>query len=109
MIPALVVLQLVTLVVVIVLLLRRPAAAAEVADPRLAQLLAADLPTKFTQMDARAEGLNQHLRGELSQLRGSAGQHHDARWRGEVVARSFPGRSCTPGKRGPRGAASAAE
>lgn len=84
MIPTLIVLQLVTLVVVIVLLLRRPAAAAEVADPRLAQLLAADLPTKFVQLDARAEGLNQHLRGELSQLRGDFAAA-SAALRGEVL------------------------
>jgi DNA recombination protein RmuC len=70
MIPALVALQILMLVVVIVLLLRRPASGAgAVEDPRLAQLLGADLPTKFAQLDARSEGLNQHLRGELSQLR----------------------------------------
>ena len=70
MIPALIVLQILTLAVVIVLLLRRPASVSEVAeDPRLAQLLSADLPTKFAHLDARSEGLNQHLRGELSQLR----------------------------------------
>ncbi len=33
------------------------------------QLLAADLPAQFTRLDARSEGLDQHLRAELSQLR----------------------------------------
>jgi DNA recombination protein RmuC len=66
----LIVLQILVLVALIVLLLRRPGTASQpVEDPRLAQLLAADLPTKFAQLDARSEGLNQHLRGELSQLR----------------------------------------
>jgi DNA recombination protein RmuC len=77
MIPALIALQLVTLAALIVLLLRRqsaPSAAPEQPiDPRLAQLLAADLPGQFARldalMDARSESLNQHLRGELSQLR----------------------------------------
>ncbi|MGD0648718.1 MAG: DNA recombination protein RmuC [Acidobacteriaceae bacterium] len=73
MIPALIVLQLLTLVAVIVLIVRRntavPAAAPPVEDPRLAQLLAADLPAQFTRLDARSQGLDQHLRAELSQLR----------------------------------------
>jgi DNA recombination protein RmuC len=76
MIPALVALQLVTLVTLVVavaMLLRRSAPAVETTeDPRLAALLAADLPTRFAQLDARSEGLNQHLRGELSQLRGDS-------------------------------------
>jgi DNA recombination protein RmuC len=46
-----------------------PAAAPPVEDPRLAQLLAADLPAQFTRLDARSQGLDQHLRAELSQLR----------------------------------------
>ncbi len=73
MIPALIVLQLLTLVAVIVLMVRHssaaPAAAPPVEDPRLAQLLAADLPAQFTRLDARSQGLDQHLRAELSQLR----------------------------------------
>ena len=73
MIPALLVLQLLTLVALIVLAVRRssaaPAAAPPVEDPRLAQLLAADLPAQFTRLDARSQGLDQHLRAELSQLR----------------------------------------
>jgi DNA recombination protein RmuC len=70
MIPALIVLQLLTLVALIVLLMRRNATVAPPAeDPRLAQLLAADLPAQFTRLDARSQGLDQHLRAELSQLR----------------------------------------
>jgi DNA recombination protein RmuC len=70
MIPALIVLQLLTLVALIVLLVRRNATSAPPAeDPRLSQLLAADLPAQFTRLDARSQGLDQHLRAELSQLR----------------------------------------
>ena len=73
MIPALIVLQILTLVALIVLVVRHssaaPAAAPPVEDPRLAQLLAADLPAQFTRLDARSQGLDQHLRAELSQLR----------------------------------------
>ena len=73
MIAALIALQLLTLVALIVLVVRHssaaPAAAPPVEDPRLAQLLAADLPAQFTRLDARSQGLDQHLRAELSQLR----------------------------------------
>jgi len=69
MIPALIALQLLTLVAIIVLLLRRSASTAQAEDPRIAQLLAADLPGQFTRLDARSQSLDQHLRGELSQLR----------------------------------------
>jgi DNA recombination protein RmuC len=61
--------QFFTVVILIVLLLRKPAAAAENVDPRLAQLIAADLPTQFARLDARSESLDQHLRGESSALR----------------------------------------
>jgi len=73
MIPALIVLQLLTLVALVVIIVRRntaaPPAVPPVEDPRLAQLLAADLPAQFTRLDARSQGLDQHLRAELSQLR----------------------------------------
>jgi DNA recombination protein RmuC len=69
MIPALLALQLVTLVALIVLLLRRNTVAPPMEDPRLAQLLASDLPGQFTRLDARSQGLDQHLRAELAQLR----------------------------------------
>jgi len=69
MIPALLVLQLLTLVALIVLAVRRNTIAPPAEDPRLAQLLAADLPAQFTRLDARSQGLDQHLRAELSQLR----------------------------------------
>ena len=69
MIAALIALQLLTLTALIVLLLRRNTIAPPAEDPRLAQLLAADLPAQFTRLDARSQGLDQHLRAELSQLR----------------------------------------
>ena len=69
MIPALIALQLVTLAALIVLLLRHNTVAPPAEDPRLAQLLASDLPGQFTRLDARSQGLDQHLRAELSQLR----------------------------------------
>jgi len=73
MILALIVLQILTLVALIVLIVLRKSsalpAAPQVEDPRLAQLLAADLPAQFTRLDARSEGLDLHLRAELSQLR----------------------------------------
>ncbi len=72
MIPALIALQLLTLMALIVLLLRRPATTTQTEDPRLAQLLAADLPGQFTRLDARSQSLDQHLRGELSHLRNDA-------------------------------------
>ena len=84
MIPVLIALQVLTLVVLIVLLLRKPAATTEAEDPRLAQLLAADLPAQFTRLDARSESLDQHLRGELSQLRTDSATA-SAALRGEVL------------------------
>jgi DNA recombination protein RmuC len=69
MIAALIALQLLTLTALIVLLVRRNTAAPPMEDPRLAQLLASDLPAQFTRLDARSQGLDQHLRAELSQLR----------------------------------------
>ena len=84
MIPVLIALQVLTLVVLIVLLLRKPAATTEAEDPRLAQLLAADLPAQFTRLDARSESLDQHLRGELSQLRRDSATA-SAALRGEVL------------------------
>ncbi len=58
MIQALIALQLLTLVALIVLLLRKPASSPETEDPRLAQLLAADLPGQFTRLAARSKGLD---------------------------------------------------
>jgi len=84
MIPVLIALQVLTLVVLIVLLLHKPAATTEAEDPRLAQLLAADLPAQFTRLDARSESLDQHLRGELSQLRMDSATA-SAALRGEVL------------------------
>ena len=84
MIPVLIALQVLTLVILIVLLWRKPAATTEAEDPRLAQLLAADLPAQFTRLDARSESLDQHLRGELSQLRMDSATA-SAALRGEVL------------------------
>ena len=84
MIPALITLQLLTLVALIVLLLRKSANSPEAEDPRLAQLLAADLPSQFTRLDARSQSLDQHLRGELSHLRNDAATA-SAALRGEVL------------------------
>lgn len=85
---ALIVLQLVALVALMVLLLRRSAPAEEAVDPRLAQLLSADLPGHIARlhalMDARSEALNQHLRGELSGLRSDA-ETSSSGLRGEVL------------------------
>jgi DNA recombination protein RmuC len=69
MIPAVIVLQILTLVALIVLLVRRNTPSSPAEDPRLAQLLASDLPGQFTRLDVRSHGLDQHLRAELSQLR----------------------------------------
>jgi len=78
--------QAVTLITLLVLLLRRPAAAEEAAaDPRLAQLLAADLPSQLTRLDAQFAGLENHLRGELAQLR-QDNSAASAALRGEVLA-----------------------
>jgi DNA recombination protein RmuC len=89
MLTALIALEIVTLLAVIALLLRKrpetPEATPEAReDPRLAQLLAADLPGQFTRLDARSQALEQHLRGELAQLRADA-TGSSAALRGEVL------------------------
>jgi DNA recombination protein RmuC len=66
-IAALLVVEMVTLIAVVILLLRKPVAAAE--DPRLAQLLASDLPSQLTRLDAHFNSVDGHLRSELAQLR----------------------------------------
>ena len=72
MLYALLATQLLTLIALIALWLRKPAAPTGEADPRLQQLLSADLPAKFTGLESRFDGLSQNLRGELSQLRSDA-------------------------------------
>jgi DNA recombination protein RmuC len=84
MIPALIALQLLTLVTLLVLYLRKPATSAYPDDPGLAQLLASDLPGQFTRLDARSQSLDQHLRGELSHLRNDSATA-SAALRGEVL------------------------
>lgn len=69
MLYALLAIQIVTIILVIITLLRKPAPPAEITDPRLLQLLAADLPTQIARSDARSEGLDRHLREEVAQLR----------------------------------------
>ncbi len=61
MLITLLILQTLTLLALLVLLLRKPATSSDAADPRLAQLLSADLPTQMTRLDARSEGLDAHL------------------------------------------------
>jgi DNA recombination protein RmuC len=84
MITVLIALQLLTLIALTVLLLRRPAAAPQAEDPRLAQLLASDLPAQFTRLDARSLSLDQHLRDELSHLRNDSATASTA-LRGEIL------------------------
>jgi DNA recombination protein RmuC len=76
--------QAVTLIAILALLFRKPAIATESADPRLAQLLAADLPAQLTRLDANFSGLDNHLRGELSHLRADNATASTA-LRGEVL------------------------
>ncbi len=54
--------------ILLAVLLRRSSSAPET-DPRLAQLLAADLPARLAAADARNDALDRHLRAELAQLR----------------------------------------
>jgi DNA recombination protein RmuC len=72
---ALLALQFVILLALVAVLLRKPATV-EAADPRLDQLLAADLPAQIaalshemTRLDARSGVLEAHLRAELAQMR----------------------------------------
>jgi DNA recombination protein RmuC len=64
----LITLQIATLIVAFVLL-RRPSSSAQ--DPRLNQL-ADTMPGQLTRLDAHFEGLDRHLRNELTQLRTDA-------------------------------------
>ncbi|MGI4831774.1 MAG: DNA recombination protein RmuC [Janthinobacterium lividum] len=72
MLPALIGLQIFTVLIVLVLLLRRPATSQTAGDSRLQTLLAADLPTQITRSEVRAEALERLLRSELVQLRQEA-------------------------------------
>src|SRR5665213_128403 len=72
MLPALIALQILTalaLLAVLFVLRRKPNSSAEAPDPRLAQLLAADLPTQITRLDARSETLDKHMREQTAELR----------------------------------------
>jgi DNA recombination protein RmuC len=69
MLVALLIIQTLTMLALLVLLLRRPTASAGSADPRLVQLLSADLPKQITVLDTRSESLDAHLRKEVAQLR----------------------------------------
>jgi DNA recombination protein RmuC len=69
MLVALLILLSVALLCLIALLLRRSSSSADAADPRLAQMLAADLPTKMTVLETRFDGLDTHLRGQVGDLR----------------------------------------
>jgi len=85
MLAAILAVQLLILVVAVIALLRKPAVPSEVAaDPRLEQLLAADLSGQVARLDAHFTTLENHLRGELSQVRADNGAASVA-LRGEVV------------------------
>jgi DNA recombination protein RmuC len=86
MIFALLAIQSVTFVALLILLLRKPSAAPDsAADPRLEQLLGADLPSQITRLDAHFSGIEAHLRGELAQLRNDTATA-SAGLRGEVLS-----------------------
>jgi len=72
MLITLLILQTLTLLALLALLLRKPEAAAGNDDPRLAQLLSADLPKQMTVLDTRFDGLDSHLRGQMAELRSEA-------------------------------------
>jgi DNA recombination protein RmuC len=84
MLVTLIALQALALIVLIVLLLRRAAPAQESADPRLAQLLIADLPTQITRLDARFDSLDTHLRAQLAEQRAEA-ESRSAALRSELI------------------------
>ena len=84
MLIALLIIQTLTLLALLVLLLRKPAASSDAADPRLAQLLSADLPRQMTVLDTRSEGLDAHLRKEVAQLRAET-ETRGAALRTEIV------------------------
>ncbi len=93
MLYALAALQIVSFIAFILVLLRKPAQTTEATpDPRLAQLLAADLPTQMTRVDARSEALDAHLRSQLTDLRAettassTALRNESAALRSEIVA-----------------------
>jgi DNA recombination protein RmuC len=69
MLIALLILQSLALLCLIALLLRRSGTTTDATDPRLAQMLSADLPRQITVMDTRSDGLDRHLREQLAQLR----------------------------------------
>ncbi len=69
MLLALIALQGITLLSLLLVWLRRPASVQLVPDARLEALLAADLPTQLSRVDARAEALERGVRGELALLR----------------------------------------
>jgi len=72
MIPVLIALQVITLLALVGLWLASRKPAASVTDPRLEQMLAADLPAQLLRMDARAEATERALRTDVAQLRSDA-------------------------------------
>ena len=90
MIPALLAINLLTLLATVVLLLRKPAAAGDTPDPRLQQLLGADLPGQLARLDARSAVLEGHVRAELAGLRSeAAGEAARSREAAEAAAASL--------------------
>ncbi|QMV18581.1 DNA recombination protein RmuC [Granulicella sp. 5B5] len=84
MLYAVIALSVLNFLLLLMLLLRKTAQSEPTVDPRLAQLLAADLPTQMTKLDVRSETLDAHLREQLAQLRKDAAESSVA-LRGEVL------------------------
>jgi DNA recombination protein RmuC len=84
MLVTLIALQALALIALLMLLLRRATPAQPPADPRLAQLLAADLPTQITRLDARFDSLDTHLRAQLAEQRAESASR-SAALRSELI------------------------
>jgi DNA recombination protein RmuC len=84
MLVTLIALQALALIALIILLLRRATPAQEPADPRLAQLLTADLPTQITRLDTRFDSLDTHLRAQLAEQRAESASR-SAALRSELI------------------------
>ena len=83
MLYALLVLQFIVLLCLVALLVRKSGSAAESTDPRLAQLVA-NMPTQITRLDARFDGLDNHLRSQVAELR-SETETRNAALRSEII------------------------
>ena len=104
MLITLLILQTLTLLALLALLLRKPEAAAGNDDPRLAQLLSADLPKQMTVLDTRFDGLDSHLRGQMAELRSEAASSSTT-LRTEIVGSRDEMKRFDPDRCGPGSAA----